>query len=120
MKITILLPWPDSALSPNSRSMWGKIKATEYARVNGCYEMLQQAYGAICPPGPLVCKYRFYPPSKRWFDDDNLIASMKAWRDGIFDFWGGNDHAVIETRGRRCEVRKGGAVEVTIEEDGNE
>lgn len=117
VKLTITLPWPSSDLSPNSRNHWAKVKAAKWARTLGEHAMNIQAGGATCPPGALVCTYKFYPPSARWVDDDNLIASMKSWRDGIFDFWGGNDHAVVETRGRRCEVRKGGEVEVTIAED---
>lgn len=115
--ITIILPWPSSDLSPNSRNQWNKIKACEAARISARIDMMNHCPYAKCPPGPLSVRYRFYPPTARWFDDDNLIASMKSARDGIFDFFGTNDHAVVMTSGRRCEVRKGGAVEVTIMQD---
>lgn len=112
--ITITLPWPDAALNPNSRSMWKKINAAKDARQIGRLETMAQVPDAVLPDGPLVCEYKFYPPSKRWFDDDNLISSLKNFRDGIFDNWATNDHAVVRTSGERCEVRKGGAVEVSI------
>lgn len=115
--IILTLPWPDADLSPNSRNRWGKINAALAARRDAARIMAAQPHGDKLPSGPLAVNYFFYPPSRRWYDDDNLIAMMKSWRDGIFDFWGTNDHAVVFTTGRRCEVRKGGAVEVRIGQD---
>lgn len=113
----IALPWPDAALSPNSRSPWAKINAAKAARADAKTLMGDNGVRVTLPDGPLVCSYKFYPPTRRWYDDDNLIASMKPWRDGIFDYFGTNDHSIVETSGRRCEVVKGGRVVVEISED---
>lgn len=113
----IAFPWPDAALSPNSRNHWAKINAAKAARLEARQIMGDNSVRVELPAGPLVCRYKFYPPTRRWFDDDNLIASMKPWRDGMFDYFGTNDHAIVETSGRRCEVVKGGRVEVEILED---
>ena len=34
----------------------------------------------------------FYPPDRRHRDDDNMLAAMKAGRDGLADALGVNDH----------------------------
>jgi len=56
---------------------------------------------------------RFYAPDKRRRDDDNIIASMKAARDGIADAFGIDDHRFAVTY-KFCEPEKPGRVEVLI------
>lgn len=56
----------------------------------------------------------FYPPDKRRRDDDGLLSSMKAARDGIADALGIDDHRFVSHPYVKEEVRKGGAVVVRI------
>lgn len=64
--------------------------------------------------GKLVLKLDFYPPSRRHYDDDNLIAQMKPHRDGIAAALETNDRRFI-TRADIKEPVKGGKVVVTIQ-----
>lgn len=95
----IILPWPDKSLSPNARLHWGakaKVKAkarsdaaalTMAAMPLGVREMRQAYSGAA----PIPVKITFYPPDKRHRDDDNMVGSFKALRDGIADALAVND-----------------------------
>jgi crossover junction endodeoxyribonuclease RusA len=65
-------------------------------------------------PGNLKVTWIFQAPDKRRRDDDNLIASVKAFRDGIADALGIDDSR-FETTIRREPPVKGGAVRVELE-----
>jgi len=56
----------------------------------------------------------FYPPDRRHRDDDGLLSSLKAARDGIADALGIDDNRFVSHPLVREEVRKGGEVVVTI------
>lgn len=92
----IVLPWPNAGLSPNARLHWKpKADLKAAARADAAKEVLAQV--------PPCDRYRlrqaevipvtitFYPPDKRHRDDDNMIGSFKAARDGIADALGVND-----------------------------
>ena len=96
MKIT--LPWPDRRLSPNSRAHWAvtsKVKAK--ARKDAThltYDAMQKHLATqahFAGEHRLPVKVTFYPPDNRRRDDDNMVASFKAWRDGIADALGVDD-----------------------------
>jgi len=96
MKIT--LPWPDRRLSPNSRAHWAvtsKVKAK--ARKDAAYltyDAMQKHLATrahFAGEHRLPVKVTFYPPDNRRRDDDNMVASFKAWRDGIADAMGVDD-----------------------------
>lgn len=87
----ILLPWPPSSLSSNARSRtWHKAAAAKkaYRKLCGLWAM---AAGVRKMDGPLAVTVTFNPPDKRRRDDDNMIASFKAGRDGIADVCGVDD-----------------------------
>lgn len=81
--IVIDLPWPNKALSPNARTHWApKASATKKHR--------DWARWAAQPFGPIEAEQLsvtviFFPPDNRRRDDDNMLASIKAFRDGISD-----------------------------------
>lgn len=82
------LPWPDKALSPNSRVHWAaRAKAVKAAR-RLSFMVLRSLYPTLrVPDGASVhLEYVFVPPNLRRYDDDGLAARMKASRDGIADF----------------------------------
>ena len=96
MKIT--LPWPDRRLSPNSRTHWGTLSTVKAkARKDAAYltfdamqkHLATQAH--FQGEGKLPVKVTFYPPDNRRRDDDNMVASFKASRDGIADALGIDD-----------------------------
>lgn len=94
----IVLPFPDRRLSPNARLHWrARLKPKQIAKTSawaatvatpGFYET-RRALGE--GEGPIAVQIRFYPPDNRRRDDDNIIASFKAARDGVADALGVDD-----------------------------
>lgn len=115
--MNITLPWPPSGLNPNKRLHYrvkGPItKAYRYA----CFMLTKQAMQAqpltLSAEGKIELWIDFYPPDKRHRDDDNMIASFKAGRDGIADALGINDRRfksrpkVMDEIGGMVKVRLG-------------
>jgi crossover junction endodeoxyribonuclease RusA len=84
--VRLVLPWPDRRLSPNFHAHWRvKERAREDAIKAGFYAA-KDVYilGEDTPlTGELAITYHFYPPSRRHFEDDNIIAALKHYRDGV-------------------------------------
>ena len=113
MSQELTLPWPDKALSPNSRGHWSvKAKAAKSYR-KACWALALSAGRMVDNGGPIDVYLTFRPPSRRRYDLDNAIASVKNGLDGLADALKVNDqrfriHAVMGT------PAKPGAVFVTI------
>lgn len=87
----ILLPYPAPPLWPNKRAHWAK-KARETKRHRawawGAARALMPEVGGDCIP----IKITLYPkPTGPAPDKDNVIASAKAYLDGIAEALGVND-----------------------------
>ena len=110
------LPWPDRTLHPNARAHWRVVaKAKKAARAQAhTLALAAGAKTAALPEGRLHLFLDFYPPDRRRRDDDGLLASMKAARDGIADALGIDDSRFVSHPMVREEVRKGGEVVITI------
>lgn len=82
--IPLILPWPPKELSPNARTHWRKKAPITKAYKQACWALCKEA-GVIAPEtvGRLHLWLTFYPPDRRHRDDDNMIASFKAGRDGL-------------------------------------
>lgn len=94
--MTVVLPWPPKLLSPNARTHWAKKSRAAKAYRAACGTLCRQA-GMVAPPSPdrLHLWLDFYPPDRRARDDDNMVASFKAGRDGIADALGIDDKRFI-------------------------
>ena len=112
--VSITLPWPPSELSPNQRQHWAKLAGAKkiyraacatQARLQGLDRMAAQR---------LHLSLIFYPPTRRAYDLDNLLARMKAGLDGLADVLGVDDSRWSLAIQKAGEV--GGYVEVTITE----
>lgn len=115
MNATIFLPWPDKRLSPNGRYHWSKIaRAKKAAKRTAHYLVLEAGIRKINATSVNV-KLSFYPPSKRHYDADNLIASHKAALDGISDAIGVDDSKFIISATPHGPVEKNGMVKVELE-----
>ena len=78
----IELSWPARTLSPNARAHWRvKAMATRIAKDEAF--LLTKASRFRADPGLIPMRITFHPPDHRHRDDDNMIASFKAARDGI-------------------------------------
>lgn len=88
--IEIKLPWPPTALSPNSRSHWAASAAVKKKYRQDCLIVTRAQLGVKCNAvlpvsGDLGLVLEFHPPNHRKFDRDNLLARMKAGLDGMCD-----------------------------------
>jgi crossover junction endodeoxyribonuclease RusA len=108
----ILLPWPASALSPNARGHWSRRSRAAKAYRMQCFLFAKKA-GLVAPEGRILLQLEFLPPTARRRDDDNLLASFKAGRDGLADALGIDDSLFV-SQVQIGEVRPGGAGRVTL------
>lgn len=93
--ITVTLPFPPAALSPNSRKGWrAKAAAVQQYRYDCRIEALKQWREEWLASGipqmhslkrPVYGTLTFILKGKRRHDWDNLLASFKAGIDGIVD-----------------------------------
>ncbi len=111
----LILPWPDRILHPNSRPHWAQLAKAKKSARGAAFLATKAAWaGASFPDGRLHLWIDFYAPDKRRRDDDGLLSSMKAARDGIADALGIDDSRFISHPYIKSEVRKGGQVEIRI------
>lgn len=108
----ILLPWPAKALSPNARGHWSQRSRAAKAYRMQCFLFAKKA-GLVAPAGRILLQLEFLPPTARRRDDDNLLASFKAGRDGLADALGIDDSLFV-SQVQIGEVHRGGAVRVTL------
>lgn len=86
-----LLPWPPSALSPNSRLHWAaKAKAAAKYR-RACWACALEQGARRIEADRLHVALTFAPPSRRRYDLDNLLSRMKAGLDALADVLGVDD-----------------------------
>lgn len=109
----ILLPWPAKALSPNARGHWSQRSRAAKAYRMQCFLFAKKA-GLIAPAGRILLQLEFLPPTARRRDDDNLLASFKAGRDGLADALGIDDSLFVSQVQIGEVHRPGGAVRVTL------
>lgn len=110
----ITLPWPPSALSPNSRTHWrARQKAMKADKVLAWAETTKA--GWVVPRGSRIHLWiDFYPPTRRLPDDDNMLARCKGYRDGIALALGVDDKVFVSHPYVKDEARKGGEVRIRI------
>lgn len=115
----IVLPWPDRRLSPNARQHWRALAAVKkQARADACTLAtvaisLRDKRAIHDMDGRIPLTIRFYPPDERRRDDDNMISSFKALRDGIADALGVDDRR-FRPFYQFMDAEKPGRVEVVI------
>lgn len=116
-RLTLTLPWPDKALSPNARVHWAaRQKAVKLARTSAAWLAAEAGWrGAELPEGRRLHLWiAFHPPTRRMPDDDNMLARFKPWRDGLADCLGIDDARFVSHPLVSDEVRKGGRVVVVL------
>ena len=95
MTLSVWLPWPAAALSPNSRSHWSvKALSVKHARHDAKMLALDalKAVPAVFLPYEIPVIITFIPDRKRQgYDHDNAQASLKSYSDGIADALGVDD-----------------------------
>ncbi len=117
--LIIDLPWPPSQLNPNKRLHWSRKSRAARMYRNMCYALARNAVQSSsyhsAGIGKMVFSIEFFPPDKRRRDDDNMLTSFKAGRDGVADALEVDDNRFV-TDFEVCDPIKDGAVRVTIQE----
>lgn len=94
-QLVVVLPWPHRYLSPNSRVIWqAKCQVSSHARTLArlvTVGRLEAGYKACQEDNRINVTLVAHAYDKRKRDEDNLIASMKPYLDGIADALGVND-----------------------------
>lgn len=92
------LPWPPAGLSPNGRlNYFAKARLSKKGRRDGFWAaksaLRRTAIQVPIHPvyGGVQVVFRATPPTRRIPDDDNFIARMKPYRDGVADALKVND-----------------------------
>lgn len=113
MNNPIILSYPDKSLSPNARMNRYALNAVKQtARDEGFYAAKDA--GITITDQPLQLFIKICPPDKRKRDDDNVLASLKSARDGIFDALDIDDHQVRISSHGFGNVVPGGKVYIWI------
>lgn len=123
---TTAFAWPPKDLNPNARNHWSVRSKLAKSYRWACFIQAKKAidqgwadvheYKRRVKAGQrLALTIDFYPPDRRHRDDDNVIASFKAGRDGIADALGIDDrHFVSQVTFRRDEPIPNGLVMVSL------
>lgn len=98
IQMVLRLSWPAAQLTPNSRCHWAqKARIAKKARGEAyavAFSFLVANKIKLKPRTvqKVAIEYLFTPPDRRARDDDNLIAAMKPYRDGIAQALGIDDN----------------------------
>lgn len=118
--ITIILPLPERALSPNTRVYWSR-KAKAVKRYRRLAHWIANAATIGQSPerwAKASVAIAAYYPTRRHPDPDNLIASLKAAFDGIADAGiVANDRGLWPLRPEIFTDRANPRIELTITEE---
>lgn len=86
-RLTIILPWPDTALMPNKKNgrHWGNTQAAKVRARQDGYFGAKQALGAntLAMADRMPTRITFVAPDRRSRDIDGLLGCIKANLDGI-------------------------------------
>ena len=117
----VTLPYPDHCLSPNARvNRYTVARARRQQKDDAYYAGLQALTPPVWsdlhlhPPNRVALKWLASPPDGRRRDDDNLIGSLKAARDGLAIALGVDDSVMACSGVEWREPVKGGQVVAEI------
>lgn len=111
--MTVDLPWFPKELSPNARNHWAITAKHKKEYRLACWALTKEVLGTPkFPDGKIDVCIDFYPPSKRHYDLDNCLASIKSGLDGVADALQVNDHRFALTVSMKEEVM--GLIKLTI------
>lgn len=97
-RLVLPLAIPASILAPNGRPNWAKKHSATKRHRASAKLLTQSALTTLFPAGTLPAftgyTLTFHYPDLRRRDDDNASASTKAYRDGIAEALGIDDHTL--------------------------
>ena len=89
--MTIILPWPPSALSPNHRGHWAQLAKAKKAYRTECAWQAKAQGARRIEADRIHVAFTFYPPNRQRRDLDGCISRMKSGIDGLADVLGVDD-----------------------------
>lgn len=115
----INLPWPDNRLSPNARLHFMAVARVKKRAKADAHYLAKHQLRLFMPirAEEINVTCEFFPPRKTNYDDDGLLARMKAALDGISDAIGIDDSCFRIKGALRGGVVKEGCVKVSLEWD---
>lgn len=111
--LSVVLPWPPSALSPNTRQHWSALARAKKAYRAECAWQAKVQGARVIDAAKLHVSLVFVPPNRRAHDLDNLLARFKAGIDGLADVLGVDDSKWSLSIAKADEI--GGMVKVLVE-----
>lgn len=112
---TLYLPWPNKVLSPNARVHWSVLAKAKKKAKSDAYFIARAAGLHGIKTSAVTVQYTFFPPDRHARDDDNLVGSMKAFRDGIASAMGVDDRHWTVSHRFAGEIKMHGMVKVELE-----
>ena len=90
--LSLTLPWPPKALSPNTRhSHWAQLANAKRRYRQACALTARSQGASRMESDDLALSMTFVPPNRHARDLDNCIAAMKSGLDGLADVFGVDD-----------------------------
>lgn len=108
----LTLPWPPTALSPNTRQHWSALASAKKAYRTECAWQAKAQGARAIDAAKLHVSLVFVPPNRRAFDLDNMLARMKSGLDGLCDVLGVDDSKWSLSIAKADEI--GGMVRVEV------
>lgn len=118
-RLSIVMPWPNPALSPNSRQHFQYVAKLKKAARLQAFALAREAgaHKLQFPRGERLMVWIVgYAQDRRRRDADNLLSSMKGALDGLADALGIDDRRFVPSIYIADEVRKPACVRVVITE----
>jgi len=112
--LRLMLPWPPRLLSPNARGHWAKVAKAKKEYRAACAWTARSQGAAPLQASSLHVGLVFVPPSRRAFDLDNALASMKSGLDGLADVLQVDDSRWSFSIAKAAVGDIGGLVKVTV------
>ena len=107
----LTLPYPPKELNPNKKLHWAQKAKIVKSYKAACFALTRES-GIKVGTGRVKMSIEFIKPDNRKRDDDNIIASFKAGRDGVAWALGVDDFLFDVTYRVSGETCDGGAVVV--------
>lgn len=89
--LNLTLPWPPRGLNPNARLHWAVLAKLKAKYKDACAWTATQQGARKLNSDRLHLDITFSAPSRRAYDLDNALASIKAGLDGLADVLGVDD-----------------------------
>lgn len=113
--VSLELPWPPKEANPNFRGHWtASHRAKRLYRTDCMWFGKAKNLNRITHTGRWEIVLTFHPPDQRRRDDDNLIGSFKAGRDGLADALGIDDNRMTIRAHSVGKTVQGGSVVVDL------